>query len=220
MAELDARGWVIIQGLSSAAECRALAAAYEDDKLFRSRIVMARDGFGRGEYKNFCYPLPDLVARLREALYPQLARIANCWNDVQELAVQYPARHSDFIKRCHDAGQVRPTPTLVKFGPHDYYSLHDEMDDEHCFPLQVAILLGEPQADFIGGELTFAEQRPRAQCRVDVAPLRRGDAVVFAVCERPVKGVRGSHRASMRYGVSEIRSGHRHSLKIIFNDSV
>lgn len=180
---------------------------------------MARDGFGRGEYKNFCYPLPDLVARLREALYPQVARIANAWSELQGHGAQYPAGHREFIKVCHDAGQVRPTPTLVKFGPRDYYSLHDETDDEHCFPLQVAILLGEPQEDFVGGELAFAEQRPRAQCRVDVAPLRRGDAVVFAVSERPVKGVRGSRGAALRYGVSEIRSGHRYSLKIIFNDS-
>jgi hypothetical protein len=180
---------------------------------------MARDGFGRGEYKNFCYPLPDLVARLREALYPQLALIANCWSELQGHGVRYPGSLTDFIKLCHAAGQVRPAPTLVKFGPSDYYSLHDETDDEHCFPLQVAILLGEPQVDFIGGELTFAEQRSRAQCRVDVAPLRRGDAVIFAVCERPIKGMRGSRDATMRYGVSEIRSGYRHSLKIIFNDS-
>ncbi len=220
VANLDAQGWASIHGLLSPAECRATAAAYDDDKLFRSRIVMARHGFGRGEYKYFCYPLPDLVARLRAVLYPQLVPIANRWNECMGCAVRYPTQHTDFIERCHGAGQLRPTPLLLRYGPDDYNCLHQDVYGEHCFPLQAAILLSEPQADFTGGEFALAEQRPRMQSRVAVVPLRRGDAVIFAVRYRPVKGLRGNYRVNMRHGVSPLRSGHRHTLGIIFHDSV
>ncbi len=220
VANLDAQGWAAVHGLLSPAECRATAAAYDDDKLFRSRVVMARHGFGRGEYKYFCYPLPDLVARLRAALYPQLVPIANRWNECMGCAVRYPAQHTDFVVRCHGAGQLRPTPLLLRYGPDDYNCLHQDVYGEHCFPLQVAILLSEPQADFTGGEFALTEQRPRMQSRVAVVPLRRGDAVIFAVRYRPVKGLRGNYRVNMRHGVSPLRSGHRHTLGIIFHDSV
>jgi hypothetical protein len=220
LAKLDAQGWAAIHGLLSPAECRGLAGAYQDDRLFRSRVVMARHGFGRGEYKYFCYPLPDLVARLRAAMYPRLVGIANRWNECMASAVHYPEVHADFIRRCHDAGQMRPTPLLLQYGPDDYNCLHQDVYGEQCFPLQVAILLSDPQTEFTGGEFALTEQRPRMQSRVAVLPLRRGDAVVFAVRYRPVKGSRGNYRVNMRHGVSPLRSGQRHTLGIIFHDAV
>jgi uncharacterized protein len=219
-AKIDAQGWATIHGLLSPAECRTLAATYDDDRLFRSRVVMARHGFGRGEYKYFGYPLPDLVTRLRAAIYPRLVPLANCWNERMTSAARYPAVHADFIKRCHDAGQMRPTPLLLQYGPDDYNCLHQDVYGEQCFPLQAAILLSEPQTDFTGGEFALTEQRPRMQSRISVVPLRRGDAVVFAVQYRPVKGGRGNYRVNMRHGVSPLRSGRRHTLGIIFHDSV
>jgi hypothetical protein len=220
LTSLDLQGWATVNGLLSPAECRAMAAIYDEDNLFRSRVVMARHGFGRGEYKYFSYPLPDLVGRLRAAIYPQLVPIANCWNESMVRRVRYPATHAEFIERCHDAGQMRPTPLLLKYGPDDYNCLHQDVYGEQCFPLQVAILLSEPQADFTGGEFTLTEQRPRMQSRVEVIPLRRGDAVVFAVHHRPVRGTRGTYQVNMRHGVSQVRSGHRHTLGIIMHDSV
>ncbi len=219
-ANLDAQGWAAVQGLLSPAECRATAAAYDDDKLFRSRVVMARHGYGRGEYKCYGYPLPDLVARLRTSIYPRLVPVADRWNECSESTIRYPSLHADYLKRCNDAGQVRSTPLLLQYGPYDYNGLHQDIFGEECFPLQMAILLSEPQVDFTGGEFVLTEQRPRMQTRVDVAPLRRGDAVVFAVGHRPVKGSRGKHRVNLRHGVGTIRSGRRHALGIVFHDSV
>jgi hypothetical protein len=192
---------------------------YADDEHFRSRVPMARHGFGRGEYRYFNYPLPELVAELRGAVYPQLVPIANRWNASMGLAVRYPAAHAEFIARCHAAGQRRPTPLLLQYGAGDYNCLHQDLYGEHVFPLQLAILLSEPGRDFSGGEFVLTEQRPRMQSRADVVPLRQGDAVVFAVHQRPVQGTRGSYRVNMRHGVSRVRSGHRHTLGIIFHDA-
>ena len=217
--ELDAQGCAQIEGLLSAQECAALAALYPQEGMFRSRVVMARHGFGRGEYQYFSYPLPDLVAGLRTAIYPQLAPIANRWNMAMGIDVRYPARHADFIARCHEAGQLRPTPLLLEYGVGDYNCLHQDLYGEHVFPLQVAILLSEPGRDFSGGEFVLTEQRPRMQSRPEVVPLRQGDAVVFAVHHRPVQGARGVYRVNLRHGVSRLRTGHRHTLGIIFHDA-
>jgi len=180
---------------------------------------MARHGFGRGEYKYFSYPLPDLIGTLRADLYPELAPIANRWNMEMGINAQYPSSHADFLKRCHDAGQTRPTPLLLQYVAGDYNSLHQELYGEHVFPLQVAILLSEPHRDFEGGEFVMTEQRPRMQSRATVVPLRQGDAVVFAVHHRPVRGTRGTYRVNLRHGVSEVRSGRRHTVGIIFHDA-
>jgi hypothetical protein len=217
--ELDAHGCAMLEALLSPQECAALAGLYTDDKPFRSRVVMGRHGFGRGEYRYFNYPLPELVAELREATYPQLAPIANRWNASMGLAVRYPATHAEFIGRCHATGQRRPTPLLLQYGAGDYNCLHQDLYGEHVFPLQMAILLSEPARDFSGGEFVLTEQRPRMQSRAEVVPLRQGDAVVFAVHQRPVQGTRGSYRVNMRHGVSRVRSGHRHTLGIIFHDA-
>ncbi|HEY8328196.1 MAG TPA: 2OG-Fe(II) oxygenase [Rhodanobacter sp.] len=217
--ELDAHGCAMLEALLSPQECVALAGMYTDDGRFRSRVVMGRHGFGRGEYRYFNYPLPELVAELRGAVYPQLAPIANRWNASMGLAVRYPATHAEFIGRCHAAGQRRPTPLLLQYGAGDYNCLHQDLYGEHVFPLQLAILLSEPERDFGGGEFVLTEQRPRMQSRVEVVPLRQGDAVVFAVHQRPVQGTRGSYRVNMRHGVSRVRSGHRHTLGIIFHDA-
>jgi hypothetical protein len=218
--ELDGRGNSVLEQLLSPDECRALASLYSDDALFRSRIVMARHGFGRGEYQYFNYPLPDLVAGLRAGLYPRLVPIANRWNAAMEVDVRYPAEHSAFLARCHRAGQRKPTPLLLQYEEDDYNCLHQDVYGDHVFPLQVAVLLSEPGRDFTGGEFVMTEQRPRMQSRADVVPLRQGDAVVFTVRQRPVQGSRGVYRVNLRHGVSRIRSGRRHTLGIIFHDGV
>jgi hypothetical protein len=218
--DLDARGSAVLGGLLRPEECRALADLYPEEALFRSRIVMGRHGFGRGEYKYFRYPLPDVIAALRTALYPRLAPLGNRWNEAMGIDVRYPAEHADFIVRCHAAGQVKPTPLLLQYGVDDYNCLHQDLYGEHVFPLQVAILLSEPGRDFTGGEFVMTEQRPRMQSRAEVVPLRQGDAVVFAVHHRPVQGTRGVYRVNLRHGVSRLRSGHRHTLGIIFHDAV
>ena len=218
-AELDARGSAVIGQLVSEADCDALAALYASDAHFRSRVVMARHGFGRGEYKYFRYPLPPLVARLRAALYGPLAGIANRWNAALGTDTRYPGEHSAFIRRCHRAGQRRPTPLLLQYGADDYNCLHQDLYGEHVFPLQLAVLLSEPATDFGGGEFVLTEQRPRMQTRAAVVPLTKGDAVVFAVNSRPVRGTRGDYRVKLRHGVSKITEGHRHTLGIIFHDA-
>jgi hypothetical protein len=218
-AHLDAHGWALIPQLLTAAECHALAGLYADDTLFRSRVIMARHGFGRGEYQYFAYPLPAPVAALRATLYPRLVPVANRWNQSMGSDVQYPDRHDEFLRRCHDAGQTRPTPLLLQYGTGDFNALHQDLYGEHAFPLQVAILLSEPERDFTGGEFVLTEQRPRMQSRAEVVPLRSGDGVVFAVHNRPVQGTRGMYRVNLRHGVSPLRSGHRHTVGIIFHDA-
>ncbi|UJJ58493.1 2OG-Fe(II) oxygenase [Rhodanobacter denitrificans] len=217
--ELDAHGCAMLEALLSPRECTTLAGMYVDDGRFRSRVLMGRHGFGRGEYRYFDYPLPEPVAGLRDAVYPRLAPIANRWNASMGLAVRYPATHAEFIARCHAAGQRRPTPLLLQYGAGDYNCLHQDLYGEHVFPLQLAILLSAPGHDFSGGEFVLTEQRPRMQSRAEVVPLRRGDAVLFAVQQRPVLGTRGSYRVNLRHGVSRVRSGHRHTLGIIFHDA-
>lgn len=217
--QLDAHGCALIPKLLSASDCAALVACYDEDTLFRSRIIMARHGFGRGEYKYFAYPLPEPIATLRESLYPRLVTVANRWNRSMKSEVRYPAQHAEFITRCHHAGQTRPTPLLLQYGTGDFNALHQDLYGEHAFPLQVAILLSEPDRDFTGGEFVLTEQRPRMQSRAEVVPLRRGDGVVFAVHNRPVQGTRGMYRVNLRHGVSRLRSGHRHTVGIIFHDA-
>jgi hypothetical protein len=216
---LDLHGWAILPGLLTAGECADVAALYGDDEVFRSRIVMARHGFGRGEYKYFAYPMPGIVAALRTELFPQLAPIANRWNESMRIDVRYPHVHAEFIERCHAAGQIRPTPLLLQYGEGDFNALHQDVYGEHVFPLQTAVLLSEPEADFTGGEFVLVEQRPRMQSCADVVPLRRGDGVVFAVRHRPVRGTRGVYRTNLRHGVSRLRSGSRHTLGVIFHDA-
>jgi hypothetical protein len=218
--ELDAYGCATLPALVTAAECDGVAALYGRDGIFRSRVVMERHGFGKGEYKYFDYPLPGLVERLRTAIYPHLAPVANRWNEAMGLDVRYPPEHADFLGRCHDAGQVRPTPLILRYGAGDYNCLHQDLYGDHVFPIQLAILLSEPGQDFTGGEFVMTEQRPRMQSRAEVVPLRKGDAVAFAVHDRPVKGTRGHYRVKLRHGVSRLRSGHRHTLGIIFHDAL
>ena len=217
--DLDAQGSAKIERLLAPAECDALAALYPVDELFRSRVVMERHGFGRGEYKYFSYPLPEIVNDLRTAIYPRLAPIANRWNTAMGIDVRYPEKHAEFIARCHDAGQLRPTPLLLRYGTGDYNCLHQDLYGEHAFPLQAAILLSESERDFTGGEFVITEQRPRMQSRPEVVPLRQGDAVVFAVHHRPVQGTRGVYRVKLRHGVSRVRSGNRLTVGIIFHDA-
>lgn len=216
---LDGYGWAVAQRILIPDECGELAALYDDDRLFRSHIVMARHGFGRGEYKYFAYPLPGIVAELRTALYARLAPLANRWNAALGHEAGYPARHADFLARCHSAGQTRPTPLLLRYGPGDYNCLHQDLYGEHVFPFQAAFLLAEPGRDFTGGEFVLTEQRPRMQSRAEVVPLGLGDAVIFAVHHRPVRGARGVYRVNLRHGVSRIRSGRRHTIGIIFHDA-
>ena len=218
-AELNAQGSAVLAGILTSEECDAVSRLYPSDPLFRSQVVMARHGFGRGEYKYFNYPLPDVVQRLRTALYSKLAPVANQWNAAMDIATRYPEDHASFIQRCHDAGQERPTPLLLQYGPGDYNCLHQDLYGEHVFPIQVAILLSEPERDFTGGEFVLTEQRPRMQSRPEVVGLRQGDAVAFAVHHRPVQGSRGFYRVNLRHGVSRIRSGRRHTLGIIFHDA-
>jgi hypothetical protein len=209
----------VIERLISPTECAGLAALYPNDALFRSRVVMAKHGFGRGEYKYFRYPLPELVGRLRTALYPSLVGIANRWNEEMGVGARFPAKHSEFLKRCRGAGQRRPTLLLLQYGPGDYNCLHQDLYGEHVFPLQLTILLSEPGRDFAGGEFVMTEQRPRMQSRAEVVALGKGDAVIFAVRERPVRGARGVYRVHLRHGVSRVRSGRRHTAGIIFHDA-
>jgi hypothetical protein len=217
--DLDAQGSAIMKRLLSPDECRAIAGLYPKDSIFRSHVVMKRHGFGLGEYKYFAYPLPRLIADLRTAFYPHLTPMANRWNKELGIDVRYPLKHSDFIERCHQAGQVRPTPLLLQYGADDYNCLHQDLYGAHVFPLQLAILLSEPDKDFTGGEFVMTEQRPRMQSRPVVVPLRQGDGVVFAVHNRPVQGTRGVYRVNLRHGVSRILSGHRHTVGIIFHDA-
>lgn len=216
---LDKDGSAIIRNLLSASQCHSLSNLYADPDNFRSRVIMARHGFGRGEYQYFRYPLPDIVQQLRQSLYPQLVPLANRWNQCMGLEVRYPDQHAVFIQRCHAAGQPRPTPLLLQYGPQDYNCLHQDLYGEQVFPLQVAILLSEPGQDFTGGEFVLTEQRPRMQSRAQVIDLKQGDALVFAVHQRPVQGVRGYYRVNMRHGVSRVHSGRRHTLGIIFHDA-
>jgi hypothetical protein len=216
-ADLEAQGWATTGTLLSGDEQRALSAAYDDDQLFRSSVVMARHGFGRGEYRYFAYPLPKLVQRLREQLYEQLLPVANAWRSALGGEL-FPSRHSDFIDRCRSAGQSRPTPLLLSYGEGDYNCLHQDLYGDWVFPLQVAFLLSDPR-EFEGGEFVLTEQRPRMQSRVQVVPLTAGEAVVFAVNHRPVRGARGTYRVAMRHGVSRLRGGSRRTLGIIFHDA-
>jgi len=216
--DLDGSGNAVLPALLPSDECDALASLYPAEEPFRTRIEMARHGFGRGEYKYFRYPLPEPVASLRSALYPHLAPVANRWSEAMGLEVRYPATHEAFLARCHAAGQTRPTPLLLRYQTGDYNCLHQDVYGEHVFPLQVAILLSDPARDFTGGEFVMTEQRPRMQSRVEVVPLRKGDGVVFAVRNRPVHGTRGVYRVNLRHGVSRVRSGLRHVVGIIFHD--
>lgn len=218
-AALDREGWAVLPGLLAATECDETAALYAKEGLFRSHVQMARHGFGRGEYRYFAYPLPPLVAGLRRALYARLAPVANRWHERIGRDERFPSDHSDYLARCHAAGQGRPTPLLLQYGPGDYNCLHRDLYGAEVFPLQVALLLSAPGADFTGGEFVLTEQRPRMQSRAAVVPLGKGDAVIFAVNERPVAGSRGDYRVAMRHGVSELRSGRRHTLGIIFHDA-
>lgn len=217
--DLSTRGNAVAERVLTVGQCRALAAMYAQDAAFRSRVIMSRHGFGRGEYKYFTYPLPAAVSELRAALYPHLAPIANDWNKKLGIDVEYPRTHDVFLKRCHQAGQTRPTPLLLQYEQDDYNCLHQDIYGEHIFPLQIAILLSAPERDFTGGEFVMTEQRPRMQTRPEVVPLKQGDGVIFAVRERPVQGTRGIYRVNLRHGVSRVRSGHRHTLGVIFHDA-
>lgn len=217
--DLDTQGSAVLAHLLTADECQQLAALYPQDKPFRSHINMAQHGFGRGEYKYFAYPLPELLAEMRTLLYTHLAPIATRWNAMMGIDVRYPERHDDFLARCHQAGQRKPTPLLLQYGEGDYNCLHQDLYGEHVFPIQVTILLSEPARDFLGGEFVRTEQRPRMQSRPEVVPLRQGDAVAFAVHQRPVQGTHGIYRVNLRHGVSRVRSGHRHTVGIIFHDA-
>jgi hypothetical protein len=217
--DLDEHGNAVLARLLTPSECQAIARGYADDALFRSRVVMASHGFGRGEYKYFSYPLPQLVATLRELLYPLLAPIANRWNERLGLETRYPPVLTQFLAGCHDAGQTRPTPLVLQYAAGDYNCLHQDLYGEWVFPLQLTILLSQPGEDFTGGEFVVTEQRPRMQSRAEVVPLQRGDAVIFAVHHRPVSGTRGVYRVNLRHGVSRVRSGRRHTLGVIFHDA-
>jgi len=217
--DLDAQGNAVIEGILSPDECDDIRALYQEEKIFRSQIVMERHGFGRGEYRYFRYPLPDLIAAMRTSFYPHLVPIANRWNEAMGIDAHYPAIHADFIQRCHQAGQDKPTPLLLKYGAGDYNCLHQDLYGELAFPLQIAVLLSEPGRDFTGGEFVMTEQRPRMQSRPMVVPLRKGDGVVFAVHHRPVQGKKNVYRVNLRHGVSRLRSGGHHTLGIIFHDA-
>ena len=218
-SDLNESGNAVLKQVLTSGECEALSSLYSSDEHFRSRVVMARHGFGRGEYKYFRYPLPKLIQQMRTGLYEKLAPIANEWNHAMGIETRYPDKHADFVERCHKAGQVRPTPLLLQYGPGDYNCLHQDLYGEHVFPIQVAFLLSEPERHFTGGEFVLTEQRPRMQSRPEVVPLRQGDAVAFAVHHRPVQGTRGFYRVNMRHGVSRLRSGRRYTAGIIFHDA-
>jgi hypothetical protein len=216
---LDAYGCATTGPLLDPNECEALAGMYASDKPFRSRVIMARHGFGRGEYKYLTYPLPPLVAGLRELLYPQLASIANRWNEALGIDTRFPQRHEDFLARCRASGQTKPTPLILQYGPGDYNCLHQDVYGENVFPLQIAFLLSDPAGDFTGGEFVLTEQRPRMQSRAEVVRLCQGEGVIFPVRHRPVQGTKGVYRVNMRHGVSRLHSGRRHTLGIIFHDA-
>jgi hypothetical protein len=218
-AQLDANGWARLEGLLSGDECGSLVALYEDERRFRSHVLMERHGFGRGEYKYFAYPLPERVLAIRSAAYAALRPIANDWNEVMGTPVRYPAAHAEYLAVCHAAGQSRPTPLLLRYGAGDYNCLHQDLYGAHVFPLQLTVLLSDPQREFSGGEFVLTEQRPRMQSRAEVVPLGRGDGVIFAVHHRPVRGRRGAYRVNLRHGVSRVRSGRRHALGVIFHDA-
>jgi hypothetical protein len=217
--ELDEHGWATIHQLLSPAECHLLSSFYERDEMFRSRVVMERHAFGRGEYKYFNYPLPEIITDVRTHCYPHLAVIANRWTIAVGSRIRYPDKHADFLARCHQAGQTKPTPLLLRYETDDYNCLHQDLYGEHVFPLQITVLLAEPGRDFTGGEFVLTEQRPRMQSRPTVVSLRQGDAVIFAVQHRPVQGSRSVYRVNMRHGVSRVRSGLRYTLGVIFHDA-
>jgi uncharacterized protein len=218
-SDLNSFGCSVIDELLTRDECGKIAALYPEEGFFRSHVHMARHGFGKGEYRYFKYPLPDLLGGLRTALYPRLAVVANYWNEQMNVKRRYPERHAEFLRQCHAAGQTRPTPLLLQYVPGDFNCLHQDLYGDLAFPLQVAILLSEPDRDFTGGEFVITEQRPRMQSRAEVVPLRQGDAVAFAVHNRPVKGTKGNYRVNLRHGVSRLRSGQRHTVGIIFHDA-
>ena len=218
-AKLDQTGSATLPALLTSDECDEVSAMYGDDAAFRSTVVMERHGFGRGEYRYFAYPLPSPVQALRAALYPHLAPIANGWHERLRIETRFPLDHAEFLARCHAAGQARPTPLLLRYGAGDYNCLHQDLYGEHVFPLQVAVLLSATGVEFSGGEFVLTEQRPRMQSRVSVVPLAKGDAVIFAVNDRPVLGIRGEYRVKMRHGVSALRDGRRHTLGVIFHDA-
>jgi hypothetical protein len=217
---LDGQGWAVLPGLFTPAQADSIAALYDREDGFRSQVVMARHGFGRGAYKYFSYPLPERVQALRTSAYPHLAPIANRWQARLGKDVRFPHDHVQFLARCHDAGQVRPTPLLLQYGPGDYNCLHRDLYGDHVFPLQIAVLLDQPGEDFTGGEFVMTEQRPRMQTRAMVLPLRKGDAAVFAVAGRPMQGVRGDYQVKLNHGVSKLNSGKRHTLGVIFHDAL
>ena len=219
VSDLDAYGCAAAKGLLLPEQCRALAALYDQDGLFRSRIVMSRHGFGRGEYKYWAYPLPEAVATLRCALYPHLAEVANRWNQTMQIDVRYPADHTEYLEQCHEVGQIKPTPLLLQYGEGDFNCLHQDLYGDLVFPLQVAFLMSVPGEDFTGGEFVLTEQRPQMQSRAEVVRLEQGDGVIFAVHRRPVQGIRGAYRVNLRHGVSRIHSGRRHTMGIIFHDA-
>ncbi|MFI4999225.1 MAG: 2OG-Fe(II) oxygenase [Reyranellales bacterium] len=216
---LDSRGFTVVPSLIAPAECRALAALWPQQALFRKHIVMQHHGYGQGEYQYFTYPLPAAVERLRQALYPELAAIANQWNEHLDIKRRFPPTLKGWLGECHAGGQKRPTPLLLRYGPGDYNCLHRDLYGELVFPLQATVLLSDPTRDFSGGEFLLVEQRPRMQSRGEVVPLKQGDAVIFAVNQRPAKGARGYHRTAMRHGVSSLRDGERFTLGIIFHDA-
>ncbi|HEY1613249.1 MAG TPA: 2OG-Fe(II) oxygenase [Rhizomicrobium sp.] len=218
-AELDTFGCSVLPGLLTPEACETLVGLYAEESRFRSHVIMARHGFGRGEYRYFRYPLPAAVEALRTALYARLVPVATAWNERLGDAARYPAEHREYLARCHAAGQTRPTPLLLKYETGDFNCLHQDLYGEHVFPIQVAILLSAPERDFTGGEFVLTEQRPRMQSRAEVVPLRQGDGVAFAVHHRPVRGTRGDYRVNLRHGVSRLRSGRRYTLGIIFHDA-
>jgi uncharacterized protein len=217
--DLDNYGCAVIKGLLTPKECRKLSSLYDHDEHFRSRIVMARHGFGRGEYKYWSYPLPETIETLRTTLYPHLAGVANRWNQSMKIDVQYPETHAEYLEQCHQAGQLRPTPLMLQYEPGDFNALHQDLYGDLVFPLQIAFLLSRAIEDFTGGEFVLTEQRPRMQSRAEVVRLEQGDGVIFAVHHRPVQGTRGTYRANLKHGVSRIRSGRRHTMGIIFHDA-
>ena len=217
--DLDARGMACCDVLLTEQECRSIADLYEEETAFRSRVVMSRHGFGQGEYRYFSYPLPAMIQELRASLYSCLVSTANRWNQLLGIEARFPSDHASFLARCHAAGQLRPTPLLLRYSTGDFNCLHQDLYGEHVFPLQAAILLSEPHRDFEGGEFVLTEQRPRKQASVEVAPLNQGQLVIFAVRDRPVRGLRGTYRVKHRHGMSRLRAGRRHMLGIILHDA-